>query len=73
MDKLLKSVGQDTVGSYMTEDVATVSVESSLYAAAQEMVRNRVHRLPAVNHQGQLAGILSTMDILAAFAESEGQ
>ena len=73
VDKLLRSVGQDTVGSYMTEAVATVSVESSLFAAAQEMVRNRVHRLPAIDHHGQLAGIISTMDILTSFAESEGQ
>ncbi len=72
VDKLLKSVGNEMVGTYMTEDVATVSLESTLAKAAHEMVRNRVHHLPVVDHQGQIAGIISTMDILAEFADREG-
>ena len=69
VDKLLRSVGEEPVGSYMTEDVATVSLESSLEKAAHEMVRNRVHHLPVVDHEGHLAGIISTMDVLAEFAD----
>jgi CBS domain-containing protein len=71
VDKLLRTVGHEPVGSYMTEDVATVSLESSLAKAAHEMVRNRVHHLPVVDHNGHLAGIISTMDILAEFADVE--
>lgn len=70
--KLLHALGEETVGSYMTDDVATVSLESPLSKAAQLMVRNRVHHLPVVDHHGQLAGILSTMDILVDFADDEG-
>ena len=69
VDKLLRSVGEEPVGSYMTEDVATVSLESTLEKAAHEMVRNRVHHLPVVDHKGHLAGIISTMDVLAEFAD----
>ena len=73
VEKLLHTVGQEPVGSYMTEDVATVSLESSLSRAAHEMVRNRVHHLPIVDHQEHLVGIVSTMDILAEFADGEGR
>lgn len=73
VDKLLHTVGQESVGVYMSEGVATVDLECSLSSAAREMVRNRVHHLPIVDHRGQLAGIISTMDILAAFADDEAQ
>lgn len=69
VDKLLKSVGQELVGSYMSDDVATISLESSLVKAAREMVRNRVHHLPVLDHEGHIAGIISTMDILGEYAD----
>ena len=72
VDKLLHSVGEESVGSYMSEDVATVSLESTLVKAAHEMVRNRVHHLPVIDHEGHLAGIISTMDVLAEFADGAG-
>ena len=37
--------------------------------AAAEMLRYRVHRLPVVDKQGKLLGIISTMDILTSFVE----
>lgn len=69
--KLLRSLGEETVGSYMSDDVETIGLESSVSKAAQLMVRNRVHHLPVVDHQGHLAGILSTMDILCDVADTE--
>lgn len=68
VDRLRGSFGNDTVDSVMTEKVATVSPETSLPLAAQKMLRQRIHRLPVVDNDGQLVGIISTMDILAAFA-----
>ena len=69
VDKLLHTVGKEPVGTYMTEDVATVSLESTLSKAAQVMVRNRVHHLPVVDDKERLVGIISTTDILAEYAE----
>ena len=71
VSKLLRSLGEETVGAYMSDDVATIGLESSLAKAAQLMVRNRVHHLPVLDHHGHLAGILSTMDILCDFADTE--
>jgi CBS domain-containing protein len=56
-----------TVSEFMTDNVATVTAERLLPEAAREMLRHRVHRLPVVDKQGKLLGIVSTMDILSAF------
>jgi CBS domain-containing protein len=71
VDRLLHTVGKEPVGSYVTPDVTTVGLEATLSKAAREMVRNRVHHLPVVDHKGHLAGILSTMDLLVEFADAE--
>lgn len=57
------------VDEFMTENLATVTAERSLPEAAAEMLRHRVHRLPVVDKEGKLLGIISTMDILTAFVE----
>ena len=69
IDRLIHTVGDEPLTSYMTEDVATVYVEDSLAKAAREMLRNRVHHLPVVDNKDHLVGIISTMDILAEYAE----
>ena len=69
IEKLSQTMGSETVDSFMSEDVATVTAETTLAKSAREMVRNHIHHLPVVNQHGQLIGILSTMDILAEFAD----
>lgn len=65
--------GDQTVGDVMSTDVISVTPEELLVDAAREMVRSRIHHLPVVDGNKRLAGILSTMDILAAFAEAKGR
>ena len=69
---LVKSIrnqlGMDTVESVMSSPVATVRPTDSVSAAAQVMVRDRVHRLPVVDEEQHLLGILSTMDIVELVA-----
>ncbi len=56
------------VAEVMTTDVMTVSLEDTILDATREMLRNRVHRLVVVDAQQRVIGILSTMDLLEAFA-----
>ena len=69
VDKLLKSLGDEKVSSYMSADVSTVSSETTLAIAARDMLRSQVHHLPVVDDKKRLVGIISTMDILAEFAD----
>ena len=69
LDKLAHSLGSETVQSFMSEGVMTVGDETTLARATREILRNRVHHLPVVDEHERLIGIISTMDILAEFAD----
>jgi CBS domain-containing protein len=60
------------VTEVMTHVAVTVQPETTMVAAAAAMIRNRVHRLAVTDGKGKLAGLISTMDIVRALAESEG-
>jgi CBS domain-containing protein len=57
------------VSEFMTRNVASVNRESTLLDAAREMLRHRIHRLPVLDRNGRLQGIVSTVDILTAFVD----
>lgn len=69
LDKLAHSMGSETVQSFMSEGVATIDMEATIGKATREMLRNRVHHLPVVDGRDHVIGIISTMDILAEFAD----
>ena len=52
----------------MTHPVHTVEADVDLAAAVRLMVARRVKRLPVVNRQGQLVGIVARADVLRAIA-----
>ncbi len=56
------------VAEVMTRDVVTVAPEVSLASAARVMVSRRLKRLPVVDMEGRLAGILGRLDVLNAIA-----
>lgn len=70
IDNLTNRLGTEKVESYMSASVTTVSMETLICKAAQEMLRNRVHHLPVVDHNERLLGIISTMDILSEFVDA---
>ncbi len=70
VDKLADSLGSEKVQTYMSEAVSTVGPETLVGKATREMLRNRVHHLPVVDHDERLVGFISTMDLLGAFADA---
>ena len=69
LGKLSDSLGMEKIDGLMSEDVSTVNPDTLLTAAAQQMLRNRVHRLPVVDGTDRLTAIISTMDILEALVD----
>lgn len=67
---LHKALGQ-TVGEVMSRDPVTVSPDKLLKDAAQLMHDRSVHRLPVVDVNGQVIGILTRGDIVRAMAATE--
>ena len=58
----------EQVQGWMSPDPVSVAIESTIQHAAQVMLRNRVHRLVVLDDQQHVVGVVSTMDLLAAFA-----
>ena len=69
IDKLSQEFGEKSLQDLMSGDVETISPEATVDMAAREMLRHQVHRLPVVDQQQRLVGIVSTMDLLAVLAE----
>lgn len=57
------------IADVMSHPPVTVQLTTSLREAAQRMVRERVHRLVAVDRLQRPVGVLSAIDYVALFAE----
>jgi CBS domain-containing protein len=63
--------GQVSVGEVMGQKVYSCRPEDDIHAALDAMAQNRVRRLPVVNKEGRLEGILS-MDNVVLHADAAG-
>jgi len=70
--ELHKALGQ-TVGEVMTKDVTTTSSNKSLREAARVMHEKDVHRLPVVDKDKNVIGILTRGDIVRHMAANQDQ
>jgi hypothetical protein len=57
----------ETAGEVMTSPAVTIEPESSLLDAVHRMHENGVARLPVVDPEGHVVGIVSRVDLLGAF------
>ena len=60
--------GETTLGALLDRSPVTIHVSATLRDAADLMVRERVGRLPVVDGEGDLVGIVTRGDLLAAHA-----
>jgi CBS domain-containing protein len=60
-----------TVGEVMTKGVVTVSPEAAIGEAARIMASRKVKRLPVVDADGELVGIISRADVVNAFTKPD--
>lgn len=61
----------EQVRDWMSSDPISVGTESSVRHAAQLILHNRVHRLVVLDDQQRVVGVVSTMDLLAAYVEGD--
>jgi CBS domain-containing protein len=65
-----QNIGQQSLMDMMTEDVISSSPDDLVVKAASTMLRERVHRLPVLDNERRLLGIISTTDVLRAMVEA---
>ncbi len=61
----------ETVSEVMTENVISIGAEASIGEAARVMANKRVKRLPVVDDEGNLIGIISRADVVNAFTKPD--
>ncbi len=61
----------ETVAEVMTEDVITIRPEATIGQAARVMVHKLVKRLPVIDEDGTLIGIISRADVVNAFTKPD--
>ncbi|NES99784.1 MAG: CBS domain-containing protein [Sphaerospermopsis sp. SIO1G2] len=64
---LHKALGQ-TVGEVMSKNPLTITPNKSLKEAAKMIQDHKVHRLPVLDNEGKVIGILTRGDIIRAMA-----
>jgi CBS-domain-containing membrane protein len=67
----LEVVGAETVGEVMSKNVVTITPEATVGEAARVMARRNVKRLPVVDLEGELVGIISRADVVSAFTKPD--
>lgn len=67
----LAKAGSLTAEELMTSPALTVRADATLAQAAREMARARVKRLPVVDTDGRLEGIVSRADLLKVFLRDD--
>ncbi len=60
-----------TAAELMTRPAVTVTPDETVESAARLMCKNKVKRLPVVDAEGRLTGIISRADVLAVFGRSD--
>ncbi|MBD2040754.1 CBS domain-containing protein [Microcoleus sp. FACHB-672] len=67
---LHKALGQ-TVGEVMSQNPITITPDKSLTDAARQIHDRKIHRLPVLDANGHLIGILTRGDIVREMAASQ--
>jgi CBS domain-containing protein len=67
----LAKAGSVTAGELMTSPALTVPADATLAQAARTMAHARVKRLPVVDDQGRLKGVVSRADLLKVFLRAD--
>jgi CBS domain-containing protein len=60
-----------TVGDVMARDVISISPDASVWEAASLIDRHGVRRLPVVDSEGNVVGVLARADLIRAMARSD--
>jgi CBS domain-containing protein len=65
-----REAAYSTVGDVMTRDVVTIGPDESVWEAASLIDRHGVRRLPVVDPEGYLIGVLARSDLVRCMARS---
>ncbi|WP_020139548.1 CBS domain-containing protein [Streptomyces sp. 351MFTsu5.1] len=62
-----------TAGQLMSQPPVTVHADDTIVEAARTMAKNRVERLPVLDEEGRLVGIVTRRDLLQVFLRPDAE
>lgn len=62
----INSLSENMVNCHMTQAVQSVSPDATLLKAAHIMNTEHIHRLPVLDQDGRVMGMVSTMDVVSS-------
>ena len=57
------------VGDLVSKELLAVNLEDDLSIAAQKMIKNHINGIPVTDHNDQLVGVVSNLDVVRAFVK----
>ena len=57
------------VGDLVSKELLAVNLEDDLSIAAQKMIKNHINGIPVTDHNDQLVGVVSNLDVVKAFVK----
>lgn len=69
---LISNPDEDQIAMLMSRDLVTAEVSDEIETVAQKMIDNNVRRVPVINEDGDLVGIITSFDLVSkALADSD--
>ena len=62
---LINNPDEEQIAMLMSRDLVTVNPGDDVVVAAQKMIENKVRRVPVVNDDGELVGIITSFDLVS--------
>ncbi len=66
LSRRLEEIKGDRVSEYMVEDVITVDEDEEDIHVADLIIRNELNRVPVIDKEGMLCGVVQRIDLLGA-------
>lgn len=66
----LAAVGHHPVSQHMTPQVRSIAADETLLTAARLMCEEHIHRLPVLDAQSRVVGMLTSLDIVAGLVQA---
>jgi CBS domain-containing protein len=67
----MQKAGSTVIDQIMTKKIITISPDASISDAAEMMDKHKIKRLPVVNGEGKLIGIVTRGDIIGAMVRGD--
>ena len=67
-EQALASLAAQTAGDIMTQPAITISLDRPVTEGVDLMLKNKIKRLPVINENGALVGMLSRLDVFQTIA-----